>query len=301
MSAKPGISMKKILVALDASEAAADVLRAAVDLASAQGAALSLLRVIEGAGELAPSREALVSEARHQLHDLARGVPAANLEAVIGVVGEAWREICATAQRADTDLVVLGASRHGALERLLGTTVTRVVNHCDRSVLVVRGWRGLPKRLLVALDASAQSAEVREAAVSLARSGGGTLRLFHVADMPSAVPADMLEQFPTIEDAVQAAAREMLGPHEQLVPAELRDGIEGRYGASVWRESCAAARDMEADLVVVGARGHGLSERLLGTTAGEVVKHADGSVLVVRRGRDEGGRPGGERMTNVTA
>lgn len=283
--------MKKILVALDASDVAADVLRAAVDLASAEGAMLSLLRVIEGAGELAGSREALVTQARQQLHELARGVPAANLEAVIGIVGEAWREICRTAQNTDADLVVLGAKHYGAFERVLGTTAAKVVNRCDRSVLVVRGWRGLPKRLLVALDGSAQSADARKAAVSLARSGGGRLRLFHVADMPSVVPADMIEKFPTIDDAVKAAAREVLGPHEQLVPAELREGIEGRRGASVWREICAAARDLEADLVVVGSRGHGLTERLLGTTAGEVVNQADRSVLVVRR------RP----MTNVEA
>jgi nucleotide-binding universal stress UspA family protein len=35
-------------------------------------------------------------------------------------------------------------------------------------------------------------------------------------------------------------------------------------------------------LIVIGAHGYGIVDRILGTTAGRVVNHADRSVLVVR-------------------
>jgi nucleotide-binding universal stress UspA family protein len=281
--------MRTILAALDSSPAAQDVLRAAADIAAAEGARILLLRVVEGAAEVAGSNEALAAQARQQLRELARALPAGSLDGVIATLGDAWRKICAAAQSNGVDLVLLGTRPHTALERVLGTTATRVVNHCDRSVLVVRAWRGFPQHVLVALDGPAHSAEIREAAVALAHHARSKLRLFHAVDMPSVVPADMLEQFPTIEDAQAAAARKVLGPHEELVPAELRDGIAARHGASAWREICEAASEYAADLVVIGARGHGFTDRLLGTTANEIIHHASCSVLVVRRPwRDQG-------------
>lgn len=281
--------MRTVLAALDSSPAAQDVLRAAADIAAAEDARILLLRVVEGAAEVAGSKEALAAQARQQLWELAHVLPADSLDAVIATLGDAWREICAAAQTNGADLVLLGTRPHTALERALGTTATRVVNHCDRSVLVVRAWRGFPQHVLVALDGSAHSAEIREAAVSLARHARSKLRLFHAVDMPSVVPADMLGQFPTIEDAQAAAARKVLGPHEELVPPELRDGIAARHGASAWREICHAAGEYAADLIVVGARGHGFTDRLLGPIAHDVIHHAKCSVLVVRRPwRDEG-------------
>ena len=56
--------------------------------------------------------------------------------------------------------------------------------------------------------------------------------------------------------------------------------LHGRAGSSIVDE----ARAMEADLVVVGSRGHGtIATMLLGSTASEVVDHAPCPVLVARR------------------
>jgi nucleotide-binding universal stress UspA family protein len=142
--------MKRIIAALDPSPDASDVLRAAVDVASATGARLSLLRVVEGAGEMPESDEALVSAARVQLRDLARDVPASQIESLQAKTGAPWREICNAAETGDADLVVVGARRLGPFERALGTTAARVANNCDRSALVVRVWHRTPKRMLVA-------------------------------------------------------------------------------------------------------------------------------------------------------
>ena len=50
----------------------------------------------------------------------------------------AWQAICHAAQTVEADLIVIGAHGYGGLDRILGTTAARVVNHADRSVLVVR-------------------------------------------------------------------------------------------------------------------------------------------------------------------
>ena len=53
-------------------------------------------------------------------------------------VGVPWNSICAEATSLGVDLIVIGSHGYGALDRLLGTTAAKVVNHADRSVLVVR-------------------------------------------------------------------------------------------------------------------------------------------------------------------
>lgn len=275
--------MRHVLAALDLSPAAGGVLRAALDIAASIGAKTSLLRVITRSGEMPESEESLRSAARWQLRELVAAVPPSCIGSLLATTGDVWREICQAAQTADADLVVLGARSHVLFERALGTTAAKVVNHCDRSVLVVRGWRPMPTRMLVALDDSGHAAVVREYAVALARRTRAKVRLFRAVDMPPVVPADMLQRFPTIADAVRNTAGKALGPHEQLVPPDLRDGFGARLGATAWREICAEARDSDADLIVLGSRGYGMTDRLLGSTAGEVVDHADRSTLVVRR------------------
>ncbi|HEY8087795.1 MAG TPA: universal stress protein [Polyangiaceae bacterium] len=275
--------MKRILVAIDSSAVSGDVLRATVDLASAVRAHVSLLHVVEGAGDAYESGEALLSAARAQLDELTAGAPASGVEILQPARGIAWQGICESARTCDADLVSIGAHGYGPFERVLGTTAAKVVNHCGRSVLVVRRWRGPPRRMLVALDDSERKEVVRDYAVLLARRTNGRLRLFRSVDMPSVVPADMLQQYPTIEEALRQAAARALGEEARLVPPELLDGVGAEHGAKAWPTICAAARDYDADLVVMGSHGFGLVDRLLGTTAARVVNHADRSVLVVKR------------------
>ena len=39
---------------------------------------------------------------------------------------------------ADFDLIVIGSHGFGTIDRILGTTAAKVVNHAERNVLVVR-------------------------------------------------------------------------------------------------------------------------------------------------------------------
>ena len=139
--------MKRILVALDGSPHAHHVLASAVDLAQHTDGKLLLFRAVEVPMEsaalafsLPPSElEAQMQKAATAgLSDYTKEVPPELLEGARVGVGSAWRAICDAAHDADVDLIVVGSQGYGALERILGTTASRVVNHADRSVLVVR-------------------------------------------------------------------------------------------------------------------------------------------------------------------
>lgn len=52
--------------------------------------------------------------------------------------GSAYKEILATAQKAGSDLIVIGASKADIKDFLLGPNASRIVNHSQCSVYVVR-------------------------------------------------------------------------------------------------------------------------------------------------------------------
>ncbi len=139
--------MKRILVGLDASKRAPAVLQAAVELAGKTGAKLVLLRAVGVPVELpveayrlspASLAEVLQQEAARGLEDLAKLAPAGMIEASRVGVGTAWQVVCDAAKELDADLILIGSHGFGVLDRVIGTTAARVVNHADRSVLVVR-------------------------------------------------------------------------------------------------------------------------------------------------------------------
>ncbi|HEY8074654.1 MAG TPA: universal stress protein [Labilithrix sp.] len=139
--------MKRILTCLDSSPRAAKVLAAAIDLAQKSGAKLVLFRGVglppdlhEDIFEVSPNQivERLIVKARGELAELAKGVPQEMLEAQGVHVGTPWDVICREAKARECDLIVIGSHGYGGLDRVIGTTAAKVVNHADRSVLVVR-------------------------------------------------------------------------------------------------------------------------------------------------------------------
>jgi nucleotide-binding universal stress UspA family protein len=143
------VSFQKILVALDASPRAPGVLAVAVDLAQRYSARLSLFRAVgmPPASEL--QREAmeempddvprmLENHAEHDLIEWSKKVPPGLLGKVTVHIGTAWQAICRAAEEEGADLIVIGSHGYGGLDVILGTTAAKVVNHAERSVLVVR-------------------------------------------------------------------------------------------------------------------------------------------------------------------
>ena len=88
----------------------------------------------------APLLEVLQRSARAYLEQCAAGISPELLapEPVDVTVGVPWDGLCNEAKRRRANLLVIGSHGYGALDRLLGTTAAKVVNHAHCSVLVVR-------------------------------------------------------------------------------------------------------------------------------------------------------------------
>jgi nucleotide-binding universal stress UspA family protein len=138
---------KVLLVALDTSKRAAGVLAEGIDLAQKLGGKLVLVRAVGLPHEIpaeafteSPGRipEILERYAREELEAQARAVPEGLLAKLRVTSGMAWEVICRAADDENADLILIGSHGYSGIDRLLGTTASRVVNHSTRSVLVVR-------------------------------------------------------------------------------------------------------------------------------------------------------------------
>ena len=139
--------MKRILVCLDASPRAVFVLQTAGELAAKMGAKLVLLRSVGLPAEIdqefyvhaaGSMTDMLVDKAKKELDVLCKDLPAGIVEGYDVHIGTPWDTICREAVARDCDLVVLGSHGYSGMDRILGTTAAKVVNHCERSVLVAR-------------------------------------------------------------------------------------------------------------------------------------------------------------------
>ena len=138
---------KPILVALDESPRATIVLASAISLAHTWKAPLVLLRVIalpsmqltpEGLPFTVDLQTTLESRAKGELAVQAGAVPPDVVVKLVTILDVPWQGICDVAKTEGARLIVVGSHGHTLLDSILGTTATKVVNHADRSVLVVR-------------------------------------------------------------------------------------------------------------------------------------------------------------------
>jgi nucleotide-binding universal stress UspA family protein len=72
-------------------------------------------------------------------------VPTVAFGPPIVVEGDPWRRILDVAQELDVDLIIAGSHRYRGLDRVLGTTAAKLVNHADRNVLIVHERRPSPR------------------------------------------------------------------------------------------------------------------------------------------------------------
>jgi nucleotide-binding universal stress UspA family protein len=139
--------MKRLLVAVDGSPRAQTVVAAAARLAELADGKLILFRAIGVPSDMPREilnlidrslEDALIGNAHAELELVAASLPRARVERIVTPFATAWDGICRSARELDVDLIVIGSHGYGGLDRVLGTTAAKVVNHADRNVLVVR-------------------------------------------------------------------------------------------------------------------------------------------------------------------
>lgn len=142
---------KHILAALDGSPRSPQVLRHAADLAARSGARLHLCHAVNVplglpadtwtlTGEELTGR--LVDHGLRELTSLAEGLHATPTPVMWGErvcrLGRPAQVIVDVADELQVDLILIGSHGYDTLDRILGTTAARVVNHARCSVLVVK-------------------------------------------------------------------------------------------------------------------------------------------------------------------
>jgi nucleotide-binding universal stress UspA family protein len=169
------------------------------------------------------------------------------------------------------DLVVMATHGRGGLSHLLlGSVTEQVIQHARRPVLCVRhspDHGRLPyRRLLVPTDLSSNSRGAFAYAATLARAFGAQVLVLYVAP-PDAEPT------PISEPSLWHSVREYFAGLEMAARID-----QGR----AWERIVGQAGTESADLVVMACQGaDAVGERLLGSNAERVVRHAPCPVLVV--------------------
>jgi nucleotide-binding universal stress UspA family protein len=139
--------MKRLLVAVDGSPRAETVVAAAARIAELADAKLVLFRAIGVPSDMPREilslidrsvEDVMIGNAHAELERIAASLPEGRVERIVTPFATAWDGICRTARELDVDLIVIGSHGYGGLDRVLGTTAAKVVNHADRNVLVVR-------------------------------------------------------------------------------------------------------------------------------------------------------------------
>jgi nucleotide-binding universal stress UspA family protein len=203
------------------------------------------------------------------------------------VAGSAAGAIADAAEECDADLIVVGATQRGGLERaFLGTTAGAVLQQALAPVLVLR--QALPSsggRVLLTTDLSQLSRDVCITGIALARGllepGDIQLACLHVHAPVREADEDHTARGGS-EPGLHALLRAVTPPSTSIEPI-IRRGVpvdEIAATAAAWR----------ADLVVLGTHARrGVARFVLGSVAETAVRQAPCNTLVVppfSRGED---------------
>ena len=241
---------------------------------------------------IATLTEAAEAEAKSEVAKVAKELdrPGITSDAVVGF-GRAADVVIDEAGSFKPDLIVIGSrGRGGIATGVLGSVSAEVVDRAPCPVLVAR--RETLAKVVLAEDGSAFAAAGARALADLPVFKHAEVRIVSVVDVP----------FPVVfaDPTATSTAVEAFRAYEQAMPKlrELHAGYAREraktldaHGISVTSEQregdaaseiIAAAREQNADCVVIGSRGQtGLRRLMLGSVARSVLFHAPCSVLVV--------------------
>jgi nucleotide-binding universal stress UspA family protein len=195
-------------------------------------------------------------------------------------VGQIATAIVEAAREIDASLIVLGLGKHRPVDRLLGDEIAaQVARRAACPILAVPSDATAPlRRAVVGVDFSRASVRAVRAAVTLT-SPPAHVWMAHVRP-PLEIPTEPYEGASVIyTQGVLAAFKKIEEGLEKVDLLEVRPVVlEGK----VAEELLAFAASHRADLVVTGAHGRTLVERLLiGSVTTKLLRAARCAVLVI--------------------
>ena len=295
------IGSERILVATDFSPLAQEAIRQAHERAASAHATLAVCHVVQNdlkANVLFPhltKPQAVISSV--ELDRLSEAL-SANVKSLTGRSegefeillddGTPYAVILTLAESWRADLIVTGS--HGSedlYDLMLGSVAENVTRYAHCPVLVARPHRK-SGHIVAGTDFSDQALSAVTAAVVEARRTNSRLTVVHSLQVSLPLSSFIARGLgsPPPEPSVEGSADLGKAVEDRLVELVARCGFEadprvldGPAAAALVR----VAKDVNADLLVVGTRGRtGLARVLLGSVAEGVVRSAPCSVLVVR-------------------
>ena len=149
------------------------------------------------------------------------------------------------------------------------------------SELPATGTKSRLKKILVATDFSECSRKALDYATSLGRQFNAELIILHVIEaMP---PQFRIVEAMLMENSLHDEAVHQLQEWSAHLGPEVKVTTVLREGSPASKEIVEVAKQLEADLVVIGNHGRkALERRLMGNTAERVVRFAPCPVLVIK-------------------
>jgi nucleotide-binding universal stress UspA family protein len=281
----------RVLFATDGSEsasAAATWLTAFPLPPNARALVLSVRELPPSALDIPTVRDyhrAIVDEARR-----AAGAAAATLKSAFRTIevrvatGDPREVIVRVAGDWDADLVVVGARGLGTLTTaLLGSVSLAIARHAPCPVLVVRpGVRPLHS-IAIGFDGSVGAQRAVRFVADLPIPTEVGVRLVGVVEPPRVPIAS-----PRSAAAIASVAERITAARRSRIEKAMDQIIEHLDGFNAVRdfpvgEAAATLAALDADVLVLGARGVGTLKRLLlGSVSENVMRHAGCPVLIVR-------------------
>lgn len=292
----PQISLKNILFTTDFSDYAERALPYAVGLARHYGAAVYVAHAIPPEPRrplplepLPPELDELRFHAAHAMDAFVRSAPLAGIRyEVVLARGETETVFEEMVKKHEIDLVVIAThGRAGLKKLLLGSVAEEIFRSVHCPVLTVGPdvkhneiAGGRLQQVLYACDFTAASLHALPHALALAANYGARLSCVHVIEEITSLPQYYREQ------ALRDARYEL----EKLVPPNAGLACEPQmivHTGQPAEKIVELARDLDAGLIVMGARHHGsarVTAHLPWACAHQVVSHASCPVLTVRAG-----------------
>lgn len=279
-----------IVVATDGSAGAVGALRAASEMAAANGANVIVVGVLEPMpivvadyGITMPPVES-VSVRRRVLHDAIKS----QLDEILGT-GHGWTIdlqeghpatlISRVARDYNAQVLVLGLGHHDLVDRLMGGEIALQVLRLSRVpvMAVPRDFRHMPRRIAVACDFSEGSQQAARAALDIFPSLT-MIYLVHVEPRLDVQPEALLAGIGSEEDLDGAFAKFVTAIEVPSGIAVERMTLRGKPSRAILD----FVKSAHLDAVVTGSRGGGFIDRIMvGSTATGIIRGAECAVLGV--------------------
>lgn len=295
----------KIVVPLDGSDLAEQIMPYAAGLAGALGVPVQLLHVVEPALLDAANTDELSQPvyldqvlqhqedwARSYLLGVAELLRADGAQVDVNVArGLPEEAIVEAAQSGGRHLVAMATHGRTGLERLvMGSVADKVLHRCTVPLLLFRPKPGrtcparLPRTIIVPLDGSDLGDQALPLAGVLARGLGGRVLLVHVVSVYAlALPVAIGGAGQQMVSGAEAETRMYLDQRVHSLCLERVDADSLLLEGDVAPELIKLASSTPDTLVVMSTHGRsGIPRMVLGSVADEVVRRSGVPVLVVR-------------------